>query len=90
MNTAQALDLVQQIKGLGTTTIGFSGGEPLLREDILPIIEAFSGHGMSVNLCTNGIFLEDHAEALCRSGATARCVGDGWLDGASPAVDPRA
>jgi MoaA/NifB/PqqE/SkfB family radical SAM enzyme len=77
---AEYQDLAQVFHRMGVYQVSIAGGEPLLREDILPIIEAFSGHGMSVNLCTNGILLEDHAEALCRSGATCITVS---VDGAT-------
>lgn len=60
MDTVQALDLVQQIKGLGTTTIGFSGGEPLLRTDLIDLVRAVgpdtesivftTGHGLNMDL----------------------------------------
>ena len=73
-------DLAKVFNRMGVYQVSIAGGEPLLREDILPIIEAFSGYGMSVNLCTNGILLEDHSEALCRSGATCITIS---VDGAT-------
>ena len=73
-------DLAKVFNRMGVYQVSIAGGEPLLRQDILPIIEAFSGHGMSVNLCTNGILLEDYSEALRRSGATCITVS---VDGAT-------
>jgi len=76
-------ELARVFNRIGVHQVSIAGGEPLLRRDIISIIEAFSGQGMSVNLCTNGTLLANHAEALCRSkatcitvsvdGATARC-----------------
>lgn len=38
LDTKQALNVIEQIKSLGTVTIGFTGGEPLLREDIVELV----------------------------------------------------
>ncbi|MBC8481595.1 MAG: radical SAM protein [Planctomycetes bacterium] len=38
LGTEQALNVIEQIKSLGTVTIGFTGGEPLLREDIVELV----------------------------------------------------
>lgn len=40
MNTEKALEAIEQIKSIGTITIGFTGGEPLLRDDIVTLVEA--------------------------------------------------
>ena len=53
----------------GVRVVSIAGGEPLMRDDIFAIIDAFAKYRMKVNLCTNGILLESCAETLCRSGA---------------------
>jgi MoaA/NifB/PqqE/SkfB family radical SAM enzyme len=68
---------------MGSHQISIAGGEPLLREDVFDIIESFSGRGMSVNLCTNGLLLEKFHDQICNTGATCVTVS---LDGASAAT----
>ena len=65
---------------MGSHQISIAGGEPLLRDDVFDIIASFSGRGMSVNICTNGLLIEKYHEQICRSGATCVTVS---LDGAS-------
>jgi MoaA/NifB/PqqE/SkfB family radical SAM enzyme len=67
---------------MGSHQISIAGGEPLLREDVFAIIESFARLGMSVNLCTNGLLLEEYHDQICNSGATCVTVS---LDGASAA-----
>ena len=73
-------NLGQVFLQMGTHLVSIAGGEPSLREDIFSIIKSLSRYGMSVNLCTNGLLLEEHAEALCYSGASFVTVS---LDGAT-------
>jgi MoaA/NifB/PqqE/SkfB family radical SAM enzyme len=68
---------------MGSHQISIAGGEPLLREDVFDIIKCFSGRKMSVNLCTNGLWLEKFHDQICGSGATCVTVS---LDGASAAT----
>lgn len=65
---------------MGSHQISIAGGEPLLRDDVFTIIESFSGLGMSVNLCTNGLLLKKFHDEICKSRATCVTVS---LDGAS-------
>ena len=65
---------------MGSHQISIAGGEPLLRDDVFDIIASFSGRGMSVNICTNGLLIGKYHEQICRSGATCVTVS---LDGAS-------
>ena len=60
LSTEQALNVIGQIKSLGTVTIGFTGGEPLLRDDIVELVGAVgdevatimftTGHGLTKEL----------------------------------------
>jgi len=71
----QALDLIAQIKALGTCTIGFTGGEPLLRDDLEELVAA-AGPEMATIVFTTGLGLDDRrAEALARAGVTCVTVG---------------
>jgi len=56
--------------GLGFVKFRITGGEPLVRHDLLPFLAEFAripGVGELV-MSTNGILLTRHAEELCRAG----------------------
>jgi MoaA/NifB/PqqE/SkfB family radical SAM enzyme len=76
------IKLAEDLHAMGSHQISISGGEPLLRSDVFQIIESFAGRGMSVNLCTNGLFLKKYCEEIRSSGATCISIS---LDGASAA-----
>lgn len=80
LTSAEYQRLAAAFHALGVHVVSIAGGEPLLRDDISTIIEAFAKYRMVVNLCTNGILLESHAETLCRSGAFCITVS---IDGAT-------
>jgi len=62
--TEQVLDLIEQMKLAGTQRIGFSGGEPLLREDIEKIIESCKENNIYVTLITNGYLVPEKINLL--------------------------
>jgi len=73
--------LARDFKRLGGVhQVSIAGGEPLMRNDVIPIIRAFADLGMSVNLCTSGLLLTKHLPDICRTGATCVTVS---LDGAT-------
>lgn len=76
--------LANELASLGTRKVHLSGGEVLLRRDIFDVIDAFAGHGIQVNLTTNGTLLtSDIAERLANSGIHNVSIS---MDGATPAV----
>ena len=69
------LGWVRQIKGLGTATLGLTGGEPLLREDLEEIIAA-AGPEMMTVLFTTGWGLDSaRARRLARAGTGCVTIG---------------
>jgi len=65
----QALKALVKFKEAGVKTILFSGGEPLLREDILELGRFTSSLGISPALSTNGTLItRDFAREIKRSG----------------------
>jgi MoaA/NifB/PqqE/SkfB family radical SAM enzyme len=72
--------LADACRDLGVYQVSIAGGEPLLRKDIFSIIASFTRYGMSVNLCTNGILVDQYLEPLRRSGLSCVTVS---LDGAT-------
>ena len=49
--------LLQDLSDLGTMEIDISGGEPLMRDDILQIIELVVSYGFEVTVITNGTLI---------------------------------
>ena len=73
--------LASDLYGLkGVHQISIAGGEPLMRQDVFPIMKAFSSLGMSVNLCTNGMLLEKYLHDIREADPTCITVS---LDGAN-------
>lgn len=62
--TEEALSLLEQLSDLGTRKIIFTGGEPLLRDDIGRLLSKSKELGMEVNVNTNGILLPENIDCL--------------------------
>jgi mycofactocin biosynthetic radical S-adenosylmethionine protein MftC len=57
--------LFTDMASMGTFRLGLTGGEPLLRPDLLDIIDLATEHGLSPCLTTNGLLItEDYAREL--------------------------
>lgn len=68
LSTEQWLQIIGALQDLGTATIGITGGEPLIRDDIEQLIEAIDDRSTTI-LFTNGKDLSpDRAKSLKRSG----------------------
>lgn len=63
LTTAEALDVVRQLRDLGCELVTLSGGEPLLRPDWFEIARAIADTGMYVNMVTNGLLVNDEVAA---------------------------
>jgi radical SAM protein with 4Fe4S-binding SPASM domain len=60
LDTPDTLKLVDRIiQQTRCRIFSFTGGEPLLRPDLLPLIERAASRGVSVNLLTNGSLLTE-------------------------------
>ncbi|WP_409525500.1 pyrroloquinoline quinone biosynthesis protein PqqE [Nitrincola sp. MINF-07-Sa-05] len=57
LSTEQWLDLFAQARELGAAQLGFSGGEPLVRQDLEVLIKGARDLGFYTNLITSGIGL---------------------------------
>lgn len=51
--------VLRELKRMRVFSINFSGGEPLLRNDLLEILEKASGLNFGVRLSTNGLLLDE-------------------------------
>ena len=80
--TRRMLDLIGQIKAIGTCTLGLTGGEPMLRDD-LPELLAAAGPEMASILFTTGHRLDaPAARRLAEARLTCVTVG---IESADPA-----
>lgn len=53
-DTTEILAMLAELRSLGTTILAWSGGEPLLREDLEYLTSVATGLGMQVGLVSNG------------------------------------
>ncbi len=63
-NFRDIVEVLQKLKQIGVTTIVLTGGEPLLRPDIVRIIEKIYKEGFEVYLSSNGILLPRYWKKL--------------------------
>lgn len=75
LNTEKAIEVVNQIKELGTITIGFTGGEPLLRKDLPTLIKMVSDKCSTVVFTTGHGLTEQLATDLYKSGLGCIMIG---------------
>lgn len=59
LSTAQWIEVFRQARELGAAQLGFSGGEPLVRQDLAELIKAARDLGFYTNLITSGIGLTE-------------------------------
>jgi mycofactocin radical SAM maturase len=80
LDTAEALEAVDQLHRAGVFQVNFGGGEPFLRPDFEEILAACHERGVVTCISTNGTLLDAaRVERLSRSGLVAIQVS---LDGA--------
>jgi len=70
LSTDEILRVVHVAAGLGVTKFRYTGGEPLVRKEILPIIAGTRATPgvQSIHLTTNGVLFSEAAEALREAG----------------------
>jgi len=66
LTTAQWIDVMRQARELGAAQLGFSGGEPLLRDDLEILIAEGRRLGFYTNLITSGVGLKRERLAAFR------------------------
>ncbi len=80
MSTAEMLATIAQIKALGTATLGLTGGEPLLRDD-LEVFIAAAAPEMACIVFTTGHGLDSRRAGRLRSaGVTCVTIGLEYAD----------
>lgn len=82
LNTSQFKDLIDQAHSLGILQVIFSGGEPLLREDMLELLRYAHEAGLIIRLNTNGLLLtRERVAAIKKAGVNQVGVS---IDSADP------
>lgn len=81
LSTNEAKDFIDEVAELGKSILIFSGGEPLVREDIFELLEYGTKKGLRVVLATNGTLITPEiAKKLKKSGVQRVSIS---LDGAT-------
>jgi MoaA/NifB/PqqE/SkfB family radical SAM enzyme len=78
LETGEFFKIIDDLAGLGTKAISFSGGEPLLRKDIFGLIKYGKRRGLIVHLATNGTLVDEE---------NARKLRDSEIDAISVSLD---
>lgn len=79
-------DLVEMLpdaRRKGVRYIRFTGGEPLMHRDILPMVRTASEAGMEVSLITNGMLLPRMVDELAENGLSLVVVSIDGMDAES-------
>ena len=79
MDTNEVVRFLEVVREFGVEKVKFTGGEPMLREDLEEIIRR-TPDGMETSLTTNGTFLPGRAEDLREAGLDRVNVSQDALD----------
>ncbi len=60
--------VLRDMKAIGTAGVGFTGGEPMLRDDLFELLAYAGSLGLHAHLNTDGFRVEERAEALLATG----------------------
>ncbi|MBW8014822.1 MAG: radical SAM protein [Planctomycetes bacterium] len=75
LDTQKAIEVIEQIKSIGTITIGFTGGEPLVRDDIVELVESVGNDTASVMFSTGYNLTAETAKKLFDAGLDCMTIG---------------
>jgi radical SAM protein with 4Fe4S-binding SPASM domain len=75
LNTEQALEVIRQIKSIGSVTIGFTGGEPLVRDDIVELVKFVGDDTTSIIFSTGYNLTRELANDLNEAGLDCMTIG---------------
>ncbi|MFH1463659.1 MAG: radical SAM protein [Pseudomonadota bacterium] len=64
MSTGQILGLLDEFRAMGTQRVGFTGGEPTLREDLPALLAHARRLGLVATVSTNGRLVAERIETL--------------------------
>jgi len=75
LSTDLIIKTIKEGQILGVSTISLVGGEPLMNNDIIKIINAVDKNLSQIIMYTNGYYLKHNAKELKKAGLTAVIVG---------------
>jgi len=82
LTTPECLHLIDTMAELGTQYLAWTGGEPLLRDDLDELIRHATDRGIASSITTNGVLLDERrAASLAAAGTSAIQIS---LDGSTP------
>jgi Fe-coproporphyrin III synthase len=64
LTMAEIREVAAELPRLGTRVVVFTGGEPLVRPDVMEVADLFRAQGLTLQLLTSGLALERHAAAI--------------------------
>ncbi|WP_435194074.1 GTP 3',8-cyclase MoaA [Natronomonas sp. EA1] len=79
MSTDDVVRFLEVVEEFGVEKVKFTGGEPMLRQDLEEIVER-TPDSMETSLTTNGTFLPGRAEALAEAGLDRVNVSQDAMD----------
>jgi radical SAM protein with 4Fe4S-binding SPASM domain len=71
LSTAEARRLLDELAAAGVRIVIFSGGEPLLRSDLFELLRHASDLGISPQLSTNGVYIDDETASRIAAAGVA-------------------
>jgi len=86
LSKEEAMALIDQIASLDIRSFVFTGGEPLLREDLFELIEYAKSIGFTVFIATNGTLITKEVAKLLREFDVGVVIG---LDAMNPEIHDR-
>lgn len=72
LNTARCMEILDEIRSVGTPIVILTGGEPLLRPDVFDLARAGSDKGLRMVMATNGTLLTPQIVDSIRSSGIQR------------------
>ncbi len=85
LSHSESIELVRQLAKAGLVNLTFTGGEPLLRKDLFEIISFAKSQGLTTELVTNGLLInERRANKLIEAGLDRICIS---LDAATACLN---
>ncbi|MBE0517419.1 MAG: radical SAM protein [Methanophagales archaeon] len=83
LSKEEGMALIDQIASSGIRTVVFTGGEPLMREDLFELIAYAKPKGFTVFIATNGTMITSEVAKVLRAFNAGVVIG---LDGMNPEV----